>query len=77
MNHPTYPLQEEERMILNGLAIESAAYRIEGGRPPPITPAAVRDLYNERRDNEFPGWSERYSAEVRQWATTSRAKAQN
>lgn len=52
--HPTYPLQHAQRQALFC--------------NPRRTPEENRAIYDRLRDKNFPGWRERYDAEMKTWA---------
>lgn len=57
MNHQTFPLQQEERR-----AIEKAilAHKESGVDE-------IRRHFARRRNDEFPGWQEKYERDVLHW----------
>jgi len=58
MDHPTYPLQHEQRAAI----IMAGAHR---GNQAEID--RIRMEFAKRRDAEFPGWRETYNREVEAW----------
>lgn len=55
MTHPTYPLQHEQRAeIIMAPNTSDAILKIQ-------------QQFAKRRDTEFPGWREKYDAEVKEW----------
>ncbi len=64
MDHPKYPLQDEE------LAENEEFLRLGTLTPEGILARRVR--FNKRRDEEFPGWKERYDTEIDAWMLSAR-----
>jgi len=62
MNHPTFPLQREEIDAVAELP------RINGTiNDLSKELAAIKERFNKLRDEQFPGWREKYESEFQQW----------
>jgi len=59
MNHPTKPLAwEETQATVHALEKGATAEQI----------AAIRADFAAQRDEQFPGWKQKYDEQFRQWA---------
>lgn len=64
--HPTYPFQKEQRAAVLRAIQEGA------------TDASIRAIkrhWDQRRDEEYPGWLEQYNRDVEAWANQQGASS--